>query len=128
MFELHVETEFAAAHAISMGGRIEPLHGHNWHVTVCVAGERLDDDGLVCDFHLIESHLRDLVGVFHNRNLNETAPFDEVNPTAELVAKHFAETLQSRIADRVPPGVRISWVSVTEAPGCTAVYRMPSES
>ncbi|HBS28686.1 MAG TPA: 6-carboxytetrahydropterin synthase QueD, partial [Phycisphaerales bacterium] len=71
----------------------EPLHGHDWRVTVTVAGETLDDDGLLCDFHTIEEALEDIVRPFHNRNLNEVAPFDRLNPSAELVAKHIAERL-----------------------------------
>lgn len=125
MFELQVEAEFAAAHAITIAGRLEPLHGHNWRVRVGVTGESLDADGLLCDFHLVESHLRDVVGVFHNRNLNETAPFDRMNPTAENVAKHIAQTLESNLRPQLPHAVRIAWASVTEAPGCTAIFRTP---
>lgn len=119
MYELSIDTEFAAAHAIVMGGVREPLHGHNWHVTITVGGERLDADGLLCDFHLVESRLREITARFHNRNLNEVAPFDTLNPTAELVAQHIGES----IAAVLPPGVRLVSSRVTEAPGCAAVWR-----
>ncbi len=128
MYELRVESEFAAAHAISIHGSVEALHGHNWHVVVGVIGESLDGDGLLCDFHLVESHLRDVVGVFHNGNLNDTPPFTDTNPTAENVARHIAEALHTRLRPHVPSHVRIAWASVTEAPGCTAIYRMPMTS
>lgn len=128
MHELQVEAEFAAAHAITIAGRLEPLHGHNWRVRVGVTGDALDADGLLCDFHLVESHLRDVIGAFHNRNLNETAPFDRTNPTAENVAKHIALSLERQLGGRLPEGVRIAWASVTEAPGCTAIARLPMNS
>lgn len=119
VYELSVETTFAAAHAITMGGTREPTHGHNWHVTLVVTGDSLDADGLLCDFHLIERELRAITGAWHNRNLNETPPFDRLNPTAELVARHIALTMSPKL----PRGVRVESVRVTEAPGCAAVYR-----
>jgi hypothetical protein len=45
-------------------------------------------------------------------------PFDRLNPTAELVARHIADEL----GGAVPAGVRVHAVSVGEAPGCTATY------
>jgi 6-pyruvoyltetrahydropterin/6-carboxytetrahydropterin synthase len=127
VFRLTVEAEFAAAHAIVMRGEREPIHGHNWKVTICVAGESLDEDGLLCDFHAIETSLRAATERFHNKNLNEVSPFDRENPTAELVARHLAEA----VSGSVPPqdasrGVRVEWVRVTEAPGCAATYHAPT--
>ncbi|QYU66529.1 6-carboxytetrahydropterin synthase [Leptolyngbya sp. 15MV] len=54
MYEIDVQAEFSAAHAIRIAGIVEPLHGHNWHVTATVVGPELDADGLLCDFHTIE--------------------------------------------------------------------------
>lgn len=123
MYELTVEREFCAAHAILIRGEKEPVHGHNWRVRVELAGETLDEDGLLCDFHEVERGLDRILARFHNRDLNATPPFDTLNPTAEHVARHLAESL----APGLPAGVRLSRVSVTEAPGCTAAY-VPSVS
>lgn len=123
VFELIVQAEFAAAHAIRMGGRLEPLHGHNWRVRVTVAADRLDDDGLVCDFHLLQSHVHDAVGPLDNSTLNDIPPFDRVNPTAERVAQHIADRLSESLAGALPAGARVAAVEVTEAPGCAAFYR-----
>jgi 6-pyruvoyltetrahydropterin/6-carboxytetrahydropterin synthase len=119
MFELTVEAEFAAAHALRIAGTPEPTHGHNWKVKVTIAGPSLDSDGLLCDFHTIEEALHLIVGRFHNRNLNETTPFDRVNPTAELVAKHIADSL----IPMMPAEAGLVSVRVTEAPGCAATYK-----
>jgi 6-pyruvoyltetrahydropterin/6-carboxytetrahydropterin synthase len=124
---LTIRTEFAAAHAIVMRGEREALHGHNWRVTATIEGERLDEDGLLVDFHLVESSLRDICGRLHNGNLNEIEPFDRVNPTAEHVAMHIAERLAAVVRERCPGGVRVRRVGVTEAPGCEAVYEPPRE-
>lgn len=121
MYELEIRRRFSAAHAISMRGVREPVHGHDWEVTVTVGGERLDDDGLLCDFHAIERGIDAIVRPMDSRHLNETPPFDRVNPTAEHVAKFIADTL----APTLPSGVRLSSVRVTEAPGCAARF-MPA--
>ncbi len=92
------------------------MHGHTWRVRVVVEGERLDDDGLLVDFHVLERSLREILAPFDNRCFNDVPPFDRLNPTAELIARHIADHLASA------PGVRIVSVSVGEAPGCEATY------
>jgi 6-pyruvoyltetrahydropterin/6-carboxytetrahydropterin synthase len=122
-FALEVECEFAAAHAIVLAGERERLHGHNWRVVVSVGGERLDGEELLCDFHAVERLLGDIVSPFRDRNLNECAPFDQVNPTAEAVARHIARELTAQLG-RANPAVHVEWVRVTEAPRCTAIVRV----
>ena len=131
-FALEVECEFAAAHAIILMGERERLHGHNWRVVVSVAGDRLDGEELLCDFHAVERMLSATVAPFRDGNLNETAPFDRINPTAEAVARHVAHELSAALhaeqaQSRTGAGSRIhlEWVRVTEAPRCTAVVRLP---
>jgi len=124
MFELRIRRTFAAAHAIVMAGVREPMHGHNWEVTVAVAGDTLDADGLLCDFHLLEQALDETIQPFMNRSLNETAPFDRVNPTAELVAQHIAQA----VAARLPIEVRVKEVRVVEAPQCEACFVAPNSA
>ena len=119
MFELVVERSFPAAHAVTMKGRAEETHDHLWRVAVTVAGRQLDADGLLCDFHAIERRLAEVVDPLRGADLNRTPPFDRVNPTAEAVARHIAQ----RIAPALPEGVALRSVAVTEARGCTAVYR-----
>ena len=122
MFELTVQAEFCAAHAIVIAGQRETVHGHNWRVSATVAGPSLDADGLLCDFHLVEAALREVIGPYHNADLNRVAPFTDVNPTAENVARHIAEGLSDRLKGRVPAAVGVAWVRVTEAPGCSTTY------
>lgn len=122
MYHLSVETEFCAAHAITIGGAREATHGHNWRVTLTVSGPTLDADGLLCDFHAVEAALRDTTAPFHNADLNTTAPFDRLNPTAEHVARHIAERVQASMAAMLPPGAGVASCRVTEAPRCAATY------
>lgn len=128
MHELTVQTVFSAAHAIVIRGQREPLHGHDWHVKAAVGGDTLDADGLLLDFHALETELARIVAPFRSVNLNEVAPFDRLNPTAEHVAAHIGAALQHALArpldaDAKARGVRLLWASVTEAPGCLATWR-----
>jgi 6-pyruvoyltetrahydropterin/6-carboxytetrahydropterin synthase len=120
MFEISVEAEFCAAHAILIAGTREPVHGHNWHVTAVIAGETLDSDGLLCDFHAVEASLAEVIAPFRNADLNQTAPFTDLNPSAENVARHIATALAAKLNLGGRAAVRS--VRVTEATGCAATY------
>jgi 6-pyruvoyltetrahydropterin/6-carboxytetrahydropterin synthase len=122
MFTIQVNHEFCAAHTISILGHPEPIHGHNFKTTATIIGDQLDDDGLLCDFHTVQDQLIDICQPFANNNLNETPPFDTLNPTAELIAKHIADELASRLDQALAPHAKVHAVSVTEAPGCVATY------
>lgn len=133
MYRLTIDCCFSAAHAIVIKGWREPLHGHDWKVRLTIEGDQLDEDGLLVDFHACQDDLKGIIAPFKNANLNETPPFDKLNPTAERVAAHiatvFTERLQSRVREapknQVQPAVRVRSVRVTEAVGCAAVYFPP---
>lgn len=125
MFELQVEAEFCAAHTLTLAGTPEPVHGHNFRVTVALEGPTLDADGLLCDFHAVEAALAQVLAPLTNIPLNTHPAFARVNPSAENLAAHIARTLSERLSPSLPPGGRVAWVRVTEAPRCAAVYRMP---
>ena len=119
MFELTVKTEFAAAHRLrEYEGACENLHGHNYKIDVVLRGERVDDIGMLIDFKDVKAVLAKIVGRFDHVFLNETKPFDEVNPTAENVAKHISEQL----AAAMPDGVAVKSVTVWESDRCGATY------
>lgn len=118
MFQLELETEFSAAHAIVIAGTRERVHGHNFRVTMVVEGPRLDAEGLLCDFHMVERWLEEIVAPFRDGDLNSTPPFDRLNPTAERIAEHIGVTM----AGKLPASVRVGRVRVTEATRCAAVF------
>jgi len=121
MFTIEVDHEFCAAHALSIAGAHEPVHGHNFHIRATIETTQLDNDGLVCDFHTAHQILVEVCDPFTNRSLNDTPPFDTTNPTAEHLARHIADTLAHRLDDATDPA-RVRCVRVTEAPGCAATY------
>lgn len=133
--QLEIQTHFSAAHAITMSGVVEPLHGHDWHVTAVVEGEKLDADGLLVDFHWLQTQLATIIGPFQNQNLNSLEPFSlGVNPTAEHVAGLIWQSLSDRLAtwsqnqskdalhSPLSRRLRVASVRVTEAVGCAAIY------
>jgi 6-pyruvoyltetrahydropterin/6-carboxytetrahydropterin synthase len=122
MFEITIENTFSASHALALpDGQSEPLHGHNWPVTVTVARPDLDNIETVMDFHHLEQILSSIIAPMNNRHLNDLEPFaaGKINPTAERVAWWIATQVQKQL----PPGVSLVRVTVGEAPRCTAIYR-----
>ncbi|MBI4699265.1 MAG: 6-carboxytetrahydropterin synthase, partial [Nitrospirae bacterium] len=64
MYELIVDQQFSAAHQLrGYKGKCERLHGHNWRVQVSVSSERLNDIGLVIDFHDLKKMLSEVISV-----------------------------------------------------------------
>lgn len=122
MYHLTIETVFSAAHAISINGVRETVHGHDWRVTATIEGSVLDKDGLLCDFHTVKEVLEDITGSMNNSDLNAHSAFARCNASAELVAKHIFDELHARLDQSLAPHARVASVRVTESPGCAATY------
>ena len=98
MFELKVITRFAAAHQLKMvAQKCENLHGHNWKIEVCVAGESLDDAGILVDFGVIKTHVAEIMKRLDHKFLNELELFGDGNPSSENIARYVARALQGSI-------------------------------
>jgi 6-pyruvoyltetrahydropterin/6-carboxytetrahydropterin synthase len=121
MFEISVEHTFASGHALrGYKGKCEHLHGHNYKLLVTVAGEKLDDIGLLIDFLELRAAVEAVTEPFDHRMLNEIPPFDHLNPTAENMAKYFCEALETELREK---GVRVQAVTVWETETSSATYR-----
>ena len=124
MYELTLQTVFAAAHRLRhYKGKCENLHGHNWRVEVRVAGEELDETGLLLDFGELKALVEEVVGRLDHSYLNELEPFQQANPTTECISRHIAEEL----AGRLPGGVSVRGVTCWESDRCGATYVPPAE-
>ncbi len=123
MFELTIQRTFNAAHAIIMAGVMEKLHTHDWQIKITIAGNQLDDDGLLCDFHAIESHLNTIIEPFENRTFNQIPPFDQINPTAENIAMYLSDQMMQLVQTHTNNRASVTAVHITESPGCVATYR-----
>ena len=123
MFEVTVEQTFAAGHALrNYKGKCENVHGHNFKVQVTIEGERLDDTGLLVDFIDVKNLMGAVIERLDHQFLNEVAPFDVKNPSAENIAEYFHQEMTSGLAD-TPVPVWIREVKVWETEIQSASYR-----
>jgi 6-pyruvoyltetrahydropterin/6-carboxytetrahydropterin synthase len=120
VYELTVRDHFDAAHSLrGYPGECHRLHGHTWDVEVTVAGETLDGIGIVYDFKTLKDDLRAILDDYDHVFLDEVAPFDQLNPTAE----NLARVVYDRLAGTVGSAVTVSEVAVWESPVAKVVYR-----
>ena len=123
MFEVSVEQTFAAGHALrNYKGKCENVHGHNFKVRVTIEGSGLDSTGLLVDFLDVKQSMGEVIARLDHVFLNDVAPFDVRNPSAENIAEYFHEELTRRLADNPVP-VQISEVRVWETEIQSAAYR-----
>ena len=120
MFELSVEMNFDAAHCLrGYQGKCEALHGHRFRVVARVKSAQLDKIGMAYDFTLLKKHLGEVVARFDHTNLNETTPFDKLNPSSENIATTVYRELQPRLAGAP---VTLAAVEVWESPESRVTY------
>jgi 6-pyruvoyltetrahydropterin/6-carboxytetrahydropterin synthase len=126
MWEISHETYVGAAHQLRIAsGEGERLHGHNWKIKATLRANALDRAGFVVDFALLGKELRALVEPYEHVFLNEIPPFDDVEPTAENIARVIADGLAAKIDnDRV----RVFKVEVWETNECGATYYRPGNA
>lgn len=118
-YELVLLGEFSAAHQLRLsGGKLEPLHGHNWQVEVHLEGDHLDQIDVLADFTVLQPHLKSITAELHDTFLNDHPAFQSDNPSTERVAKLIHDQFQPS----VPDGVRIRRVRVWETRECAAAY------
>ena len=122
MFELKILTQFAAAHQLTMVSKqCENLHGHNWKVEVCVAGEKLNSAGVLIDFGELKAHVAEIIRELDHKFLNELPYFDGA-PSSERIAVHIAKHLQEKLAG-MP--IRVSRITTWESDNAAAIYYPP---
>ncbi len=99
MYEVRVTADFAAAHFLKdYNGKCENLHGHNYTVYAHVAGDTLDDGGMLLDFTKLKACLREVCARLDHTNLNDMSVFSQ-NPSAERIAKYIADSLLEKLPE-----------------------------
>lgn len=128
MMSFEISGEFPATHRIRIDARgtLEPLHAHGWRVRALLRRDPGDDtseeppgDGAsdAALVHRAREALRAWIARHEGRCFNDLPPFDEVNPTAEEVARVLSRHLEESLA-----GARVLCVEVGEAMGFSAAY------
>ncbi|VAW36607.1 6-carboxy-5,6,7,8-tetrahydropterin synthase @ Folate biosynthesis protein PTPS-III, catalyzes a reaction that bypasses dihydroneopterin aldolase (FolB) [hydrothermal vent metagenome] len=120
MYELIIKTDFSAAHNLrGYEGKCERLHGHNWHIEVCVEAETLNELEMAIDFKVLKAETGKIMEKFDHRYLNEVEPFDKINTTAENIARIIFKGLAAVIDDG---NLRVSKVRAWESQKAAAAY------
>jgi 6-pyruvoyltetrahydropterin/6-carboxytetrahydropterin synthase len=128
-------------------GKCRFPHGHSRKVEVVLSADGLDERDMVCDFNLIKHALKEFLDswdhalclntddpqfAFYQRTYGaRVVPFTRADPTTEAMAKAVFDELKRRLADvrihpesalKVPPGVRVERVRITETSATWAEY------
>jgi len=108
-------SSFLATHRIriDVDGTLEPMHAHNWRIgaflTVPENNKRAVSEA--------EAFLSEWVSRYDGNCLNDVAPFDAINPTAEEVARALADEINDSV-----PKATVECIEVGEAAGFSAIY------
>ena len=144
---------FASAHfLIFANGRREPLHGHNYQVSVVMEGE-LDRAGVVLDFISFKPLVKQICDALDHRTLIQTnssaisvrtnvreveilykkqkllLPRGDVillpivNTSTELLAEYIARQIKSKVRQKFAAKIRYMEVAVEEARGQSGIFR-----
>jgi len=124
MFEVTVEAGFSSGHYLrNYHGKCENPHGHNYKVFVTLAGEELDQAGMLLDFKLLKQVLKPTVAYLDHFMINDLPPFDrELNPSAENLAKYFYDKAKQQVYEMSAGRVRVKDCTVYETDTSFARY------
>jgi queuosine biosynthesis protein QueD len=96
--------KFEAAHAVTINGQAEEVHGHTFRLEVAVEGPL--KNGYVMDFLELRAIVEEIIKRLDHRNLN--ALFD--NPTTENIALWIA----GKIQEKLPKGLKLQRIVLWE--------------
>ncbi len=120
MYYVYKEATFSAAHRLrEYHGKCENLHGHNWRVRAYLRAETLNELGMVEDFAILKKALGEIMEELDHKFLNEVSPFDEIQPSAENIARFIYDRLKERFDG---PRVFVHRVMVWESENSCAIY------
>jgi 6-pyruvoyltetrahydropterin/6-carboxytetrahydropterin synthase len=122
-FVVRVEARFEAAHYLrEYRGITEPLHGHSYKVEAELAarGGGVDSDAIAVDFVSAKRKLEAVAKRLDYGCINDVAPFTEINPSAENIARWFHRELAAAVADE---NAAVRAVTVWEGPVNSVTFR-----
>ena len=126
MYKITKKFEFSAAHHLpNYKGSCENVHGHNYSLEVCVAGEELDEIGILIDFKDLKKIVQEnILSKLNHTDLNEikdpTAKEMSANPTAENIAKWIYEHLKPLLQTE---RYALDQIAIWETATSCAVYK-----
>ena len=123
MYEVTVERGFSSGHYLrNYKGKCENPHGHNYKVRITLRGEKLDPAGLLLDFKDLKHVMRPVIERIDHQMLNEITPFDEINPSAENLARFFFDETNKQLREMTGGRVQVKDCTIYETDTTTATY------
>jgi 6-pyruvoyltetrahydropterin/6-carboxytetrahydropterin synthase len=123
MYEVTVEAGFSSGHYLrNYKGKCENPHGHNYKVEVTLRGEILDKAGLLLDFKDLKQVMRPVIERLDHQMLNDLAPFTEINPSAENLARFFFDETNRQLDEMTAGRVRVKDCTIYETDTTSAKY------
>jgi len=122
-FTVRIEARFEAAHYLrEYRGISEPLHGHSYKIEADLAarGGGIDSDAIAVDFVSARRKLESLAKKLDYGCINDVAPFDRINPSAENIAEWFWRELSAAVAGE---NALVSAVTIWEGPVNSVTFR-----
>lgn len=111
MLSITKEFTFDAAHRLYLQdltpeenhkifGKCCKIHGHTYRMRITVSGS-IDDSGMIIHFTQLKNIVRELIiDRYDHSMLNEIVEFQDVPPTAEIMASHIFTVLQDRFVSQ----------------------------
>jgi 6-pyruvoyltetrahydropterin/6-carboxytetrahydropterin synthase len=123
MYEVTVDGDFSSGHYLrNYRGKCENPHGHNYKVRVTLRGETLDVAGLLLDFKDLKHVMRPVIDRLDHQMLNDIAPFTEINPSAENLARYFYDQTNQQLESMTGGRVRVKDCTIYETDLTSATY------
>lgn len=99
MYSVAVRRDFIANHFLTGGdwGPENENHAHHYVVETRLDGPELDQHGYLVDICEIEDALNAIVEQYRDKNLNQLAVFEGLNPSLE----HFARLIWQNMAHQL---------------------------
>ena len=120
MYEVIVKTKFSAAHRLrGYNGEFEPLHGHNWLAKVVIEAKKLDKMEVGVDFTTVKEKTDEILSQLDYHYINEISPFDNLNPSAENIARWLYEQLSKVMNTEI---ARVKRVQINETEDSGSAY------
>ncbi len=74
------------------------LHSHDYHLSIVVERERLDERGMVCDLDVLEAALAAVVAQVRDQDLDKIRPADADAVTVEVFARWVFDQVVHAVA------------------------------
>ena len=111
MISITKEFTFDAAHRLfqqdlsleenqKIFGKCCKIHGHTYRLCITVSGP-IDNSGMIIHFSRLKEIVRELViDKYDHTMLNEMVEYQNIPPTAEIMANHIFKILQQNFASQ----------------------------